>query len=162
MFCFGHWITSPRFAWIDFFWLLLQYWALGRLIQKGFFWRFISFRKSRSVWKVPDALKVILFLLCCSVISYCAEMLLMSCGLSCRFELLCCLLLCFMLFYACLPLCHHVYLPPSDLFNISIWQDIHQFQCIFWGMALPLFSWTHGMETQLSYERLYLTLIKLN
>lgn len=130
VFCFGHWITSPRFAWIDFFWLLLQYWALGQTNSKRFLLAFYLISQVSFCLESSQAFKkvvsLLLFLLCCILLLYCAEILLMSWGLSCWFELLCCLMLCFMLFYACICLCHHVYLPPSDLFDISVVSPRHQ------------------------------------
>ncbi len=83
---------------------------LDRLIQKGFFWRFILFLKSPSVWKVLKPLKVVFYYLFCCV-EYCSCIVLRYC--SCpvvwaavlNYAALCCVLCCFMLVYVCVIMC---------------------------------------------------------
>lgn len=93
----------------------------GQTNSKRFLLEFYLVLQVPFYWKVQKALKVYLFYFCCVVHCFHIVLRCYSCpvvwvaGLNC-----CAAFCCFMLFYACLLLCHHVYLPPSDLFNISV------------------------------------------
>ncbi len=63
VFCFGHWITSPRFAWIDFFWLLLQYWPLGQTNSKRFLLAFYLIPQVSFCLESSQALKSCFFII---------------------------------------------------------------------------------------------------